>query len=63
MQLLKFKRDITLQLLGALKKLGCRTLPGLEVFRKRYKTKRSILIGVSGIGIKDFFETPILEWF
>ena len=39
------------------------TLPGLEVFRKKYKTKRSILIGASGINIKDFFETPILEWF
>jgi predicted AAA+ superfamily ATPase len=39
------------------------TLPGLELFRKKYKTKRSILIGMSGIGIRDFFETPILEWF
>lgn len=39
------------------------TLPGLELFRKKYKTKRSILIGASGINIKDFFETPIFEWF
>jgi len=39
------------------------TLPGLELFRKKYKTKSSILIGMSGISIKDFFETPILEWF
>lgn len=39
------------------------TLPGLELFRKKYKTKRSILIGASGINIKDFFETSILEWF
>lgn len=39
------------------------TLPCLELFRKKYKTKRSILIGASGINIKDFFETPILEWF
>jgi len=39
------------------------TLPGLELFSKRYKIKSSVLIGMSGIDIKDFFETPILEWF
>ncbi|PIP68026.1 MAG: AAA family ATPase [Candidatus Omnitrophica bacterium CG_4_9_14_0_2_um_filter_42_8] len=39
------------------------TLPGLEFFRKKYKIKNSMLIGMSGINIKDFFETPILEWF
>ena len=38
-------------------------IPGLQLFTKKYKTKRSILIGASGINIQDFFETPILEWF
>jgi predicted AAA+ superfamily ATPase len=37
-------------------------LPGLELFRKKYKIKKSILVGISGIDIKDFFEAPILEW-
>ena len=36
--------------------------PGLEVFVKKYKTKRSIIVGSSGIEIEKFLETPILAW-
>jgi len=37
-------------------------IPGLQLFTKKYKTKRNIIIGPPGINIKDFFETPVLEW-
>ncbi|MBU1147324.1 MAG: ATP-binding protein [Candidatus Omnitrophica bacterium] len=39
------------------------SLSGLNIFAKKYRIKRSILIGASGIDIKEFFETPILELF
>ncbi|MBI5124342.1 MAG: DUF4143 domain-containing protein, partial [Candidatus Omnitrophica bacterium] len=35
---------------------------GLSLFANRYKPKRSITVGQLGIPLKDFFETPILEW-
>ena len=39
------------------------SVPGLNLFAKKYKIKQSILIGSGGINIKDFLETPILELF
>ena len=37
--------------------------PGLKLFTEKYKTKKSITVGVSGIDIEEFLETPILDWF
>jgi uncharacterized protein len=42
---------------------GGTAFPGLALFMKKYKTKRSIVVGQSGINLKEFFETPIIEWF
>lgn len=39
------------------------SLPGLNIFAKKYRINRSILIGASGIDIKEFFETQILGLF
>ena len=38
-------------------------LPGLELFRKKYKPTKVITVGATGINIENFLETPILEWF
>jgi len=38
------------------------SIPGLTLFGKKYKTKRAITVGQTGITLKEFFETPILEW-
>ncbi|MBI5124348.1 MAG: ATP-binding protein, partial [Candidatus Omnitrophica bacterium] len=38
------------------------TIPGLTIFAKRYKTKRTMVVGQSGIDLQEFFETPILSW-
>jgi len=38
-------------------------IPGLRLFTEKYKTKKAITIGASGIDIKEFLETPILGWF
>lgn len=38
-------------------------LPGLEVFGRKYKTRRKLIVGSMGIEIKEFLETPIIDWF
>ncbi len=36
---------------------------GLELFRKKYKVKKSVTVGGTGVEIERFLETPIVEWF
>ena len=38
-------------------------LSGLSVFTRRYKPCRSVTVGKMGMELKEFLETPILEWF
>lgn len=38
-------------------------IPGLRLFKEKYKTKKAITIGGSDIDIETFLETPILDWF
>ena len=53
------------KLIGIEVKSGKRRIssPGLEVFSKNYKPLRNLIVGAGGIEIKEFFETPIAEWF
>jgi predicted AAA+ superfamily ATPase len=38
-------------------------LLGLELFKKKYKDAKTLLIGQTGVSIKDFLETPITHLF
>jgi len=46
-------------------KTGARrtSLPGMTLFAKRYKPFRMITVGDFDLPLKEFLETPILEWF
>lgn len=35
---------------------------GLNEFVERYPRSRQMVVGVGGVGLKDFFETPVKEW-
>ncbi|MBU1147396.1 MAG: ATP-binding protein [Candidatus Omnitrophica bacterium] len=37
------------------------SIPGLSMFAKKYKTKKTITIGASGMDMQKFLETPILK--
>ena len=39
------------------------TIPSLNLFAKKYETKRAMVVGQAGIKLQEFFETPIIEWF
>lgn len=38
-------------------------LSGLELFKKKYKSVKTLLVGSYGIDFKEFLETPIRKWF
>lgn len=39
------------------------SVPSLALFAKKYKTKRTITVGQSGIPLMEFLETPVLDRF
>ena len=53
------------KLIGIEVKSGKRRIssPGLELFSKNCKPLRNLIVGAGGIEIKEFFETPVAEWF
>jgi predicted AAA+ superfamily ATPase len=38
------------------------TLPGMEVFNRKYDVKKNILVGSSGISVEEFLNRPALFW-
>ncbi|MFH1258243.1 MAG: AAA family ATPase [Elusimicrobiota bacterium] len=37
--------------------------PGLDLFSEKFKVEKKLLVGPTGIKLKDFFLTPAEEWF
>lgn len=39
------------------------TLSGFRHFKKKYKVLRTITVGATGIGLRNFLEIPVINWF
>lgn len=57
--ILRKGNDVTaIEVKGGQRRSG---IEGLTAFKKRYPRAKTLIVGVSGMGLKEFFETPIAK--